>query len=222
MGMTPRLFICILAMLLATGDLASAGAWPREKGEAFVSGQVRQDADTLDHAPVVSLYGEYGLTDRWTVGGKLDYALATRDVTQMKAFARWHVPDSDGMWERALSLAIEGTADDPNVSPSVHLGRGIDTAIGPGWMDVELTATLSIQDAQVDYGLFALVGVKPSPRLMTMVALDVSTTDPGAQVNLIPSVAWEYKQGKHVQLEWTYGLDGAVKHEVAAGIWLEF
>ncbi|MCK0140435.1 hypothetical protein [Aliiroseovarius sp. F47248L] len=217
-----RFLIYVLAMLFASGDLAHAGAWPRDKGDTFVSGQVRQDADTLDDAPVASVYGEYGLTSRWTVGGKLDYALATKNVTQIKAFARWHFADNGGPWKRAISLAIEETAEDPNVSPSFHLGRRIDTTFGPGWLDAELTATMSILDAQVDYSAFALVGVKPNPRLMIMVALDITTIDAGAQIDLIPSVAWEIKQGKHLQLEWTYGLDGAVKHEVAAGIWLEF
>lgn len=220
--MVLRFFICVLPMLFASGDLAQAGAWPRDKGGAFLSGQARQNADTLDEAPVISVYGEYGLTDRWTIGGKLDYALASNDILQMKAFARWHLPNSDEPWQKAVSLAVEGTKDDQYVSPSFHLGRGIETAIGPGWLDIELTTTLSVLDAQMDYSAFAQIGVKPSQRLMTMVALDVTGIDADAQIDLIPSVAWEYKQGKHLQLEWTYALDGAVKHEVAAGIWLEF
>ncbi|GHF04569.1 hypothetical protein GCM10016455_27290 [Aliiroseovarius zhejiangensis] len=211
-----------LALLVVSGDPVHAGAWPREKGEGFVSGQVRQDVDTPEDAPTVSIYGEYGLSDRWTIGGKLDYALAVRDIARMKAFARWHVPDDGGPWRKAIGFAVEGTEDDPQAVPSLHLGRGFDTAIGPGWLDMELAANVSILEERVDYSAFAQIGVKPTPRLMTMVALDVTRMDAGAQVDLTPSVVWEYRSGKHLQLEWSSALEGAVKHEIAAGIWLEF
>ncbi|MCK8463920.1 hypothetical protein MUY35_08675 [Aliiroseovarius sp. S1339] len=220
--MATRLLILALTLLLATGDVALAGAWPREEGEAFVSAQVRQDADTLDDLPVINLYGEYGLTGRWTVGAKLDYALASEDITHVKAFGRWHMQNDGGSWQKAISLSVEGTEEDPYVSPAIHLGRGFDTAFGPGWLDVEVSASVSILDADVDLGGFALVGLKPHPRLMTMMALDVTPINSGTQVNVIPSVAWQYKQGKHLQLEWTHALDGIIKDEVAAGIWLEF
>ena len=220
--MVVRLLFLSLMMLCGTGDRAHAGAWPREKGEVFVSGQVRQNADTLDDVPMISAYGEYGLTDRFTVGTKLDYALATKEFTHMKVFGRWHMQDSGGPWLAAISLAVEGTEDDPYVSPALHLGRGFDSAIGPGWLDVEVHANVSILEASVDVGAFALVGVKPHARFMAMMGLDVTPMDIGTQVVVIPSVVWQFKQGKHLQLEWTHALDGAIKDEVVAGIWLEF
>ncbi|WP_289069380.1 hypothetical protein [uncultured Aliiroseovarius sp.] len=220
--MMARLPVFALALLIATGDLAHAGAWPRDKGDAFASGQLRIDAHQPDRPPDLSVYGEYGLTDQWTVGGKLEYERATKNITDIKAFGRWHVPDQDGPWQKALGVSVEGTPDAPFVTPSMHLGRGVDTPLGPGWLDVQMTAKTSILNAQADFGAFGLFGVKPFKRLMTMMALDVSAAQGGPQADVIPSLAWQYMPGQHLSVEWTHAIAGAVKDQVAVGLWLEF
>ncbi|WP_371170355.1 hypothetical protein [Aliiroseovarius sp. 2305UL8-7] len=199
-----------------------AGAWPREDGTAFLAGHVRQDTDNTDDKPVISLYGEYGLTPQWVVAAKLEYDLQEEEVAYAKLAGRWHFPDAAGALRKALSFGMEGSKDEQFLTPAIYFGRGFETRLGAGWFDVELNAKLSTETWDAEYGAFALVGLKPHRKIMTMMGLDVKSGRDQRQVNVIPSLAWQYTPGRHVHLEWTHALAGDNIDEVAAGLWLEF
>lgn len=220
--MKTRLFILALAMVVASCGMLEAGAWAREDGTTFLSAQVRQDMERPKTDPTVSIYGEYGLTTAWTLGGKLEYSYEIKEFRHIAVFGRWHVQDDHSNWSKALGFTIKGTVDDPYASPAIHLGRGFETRFGPGWLDVEVDATFSLNTGAAELGAFALAGLKPHPRVKTMMALDLLLAQDGNRLDAIPSVAWQFDEGKHIHLEWARGIAGGTKDEVALGLWLEF
>lgn len=220
--MMVRILVLALGVLLFCNDPALAGAWPRAKGDSFVSAHVSSETESPTDITLVSGYGEYGLTNRFTLGGGLDYDVTQKDIPFAQIFGRWHFPDSEGALRKALSLGIEGNEENQFLTPAFHLGRGFETALGPGWLDVEFSAQVSTDTWGSDFGAYALVGLKPHKRVMTMMALDVLTVGDSVQINAIPSVAWEFGDGRHMHLEWTRAVEGAIKDEVALGLWLEF
>ena len=217
-----RSFALSIALFFGVSSPGFSGAWPREDGTTFVAGHIRQNTDNTEELPVIALYGEYGLNTSWTLGAKLEYAFQEEEVSYAKLLARWHFSDAGGALRKALSFGVEGNKDEVFLTPAVHLGRGFETRFGDGWLDLELNAKLSTQTWDVDYGAFGLVGLKPHRRIMTMMGLDVKMEKDQTQVNVIPSVAWQYTPGRHVHLEWTHAVSGTEINELAAGLWLEF
>lgn len=220
--MLVRLFVLSLTVLISTSLQAVGGAWPREKGQVFLSLAATQETDRLDENPTLSVYGEYGLRHNITVAGKITYDFALEEVTDYEISGRWHFPDNGNPLRTALSLTLVGPTDDVRVEPGVHLGRGFETPIGPGWLDVELFASFSTEGDATEYGGFGVLGVKPHDRLMTMFGVDVLVTPDDTFVKAVPQLAWELKPGRHLNMQYSKGLSGTDESELGLGLWLEF
>lgn len=224
-----RASLALVLMALAVVTQATpalSGAWPREKGTWFVSfhgGQeLRWTAPSL-----VSTYVEYGLTETWTVGGQLEYAVQTEEMSEGKVFARWHFP-SGGTWQKAVSLTLSGLeGEDIRLAPAMHFGRGLDTPLGNGWVDLSIKAELPLKDNPIlrsskALAGFAQFGVKPHDRWMTMLSLDAYADAHGTTYKVIPALAWQMPSGRHLHLEWTETLGADPMSKLSLGLWMEF
>ena len=220
--MLVRLLILFCFALTATVYQASAGSWPREQGEVFLSVSAKQDTDRLQDYPLGTAYVEYGLRNNITVSGKVSYDFAILEATEYELSVRWHFPETDQPLRTALSLTLAGPAEDPRVKPAVHFGRGFDTAFGSGWADLELYASLSAEGRETEYGGFGMLGLKPRDRLMMMLGVDVMMTPDQTFLKAIPSVAWELCEGRHLTVQYTKGLLGTNESELGLGLWLQF
>ena len=136
-----------LALFLLTASQATAGAWPREDGEVFLSfgGNVAllgEAARPVYYDPTI--YVEYGLTPRLTFG--LDGFTADKgEAGSLFFFLRFPLYHSAAGDRFAATIATGATlmpngALEETPRLSLHWGRGMAT----GWMAA---------DAEVKYGL---------------------------------------------------------------------
>lgn len=130
----------LLSILLANAALA--GPWPRAPGGVFLALSTEQDRDENSYS---SLYGEYGLSPRTTLGFELGHSNAgesslmlwlQRALDRGDGPNRWTLAGGGGMLERDgeyLPLAQIGAA----------WGRGFDSVPGlqripgGGWLALE-------------------------------------------------------------------------------------
>ena len=130
---------------LALPDIAHGGAWPREEEEIFIAAGGNFYLSDGAELPVYydpTLYAEYGLTERITLGLDLYTADRARIVSGF-AFARVPVGPADGANRTAVSLAF-GTRIDAREQAAwmmrggVHWGRGLSS----GWLSADVTGTI--------------------------------------------------------------------------------
>ena len=147
LALLPRL---VPALALAcVASLAQAGAWPREKGELFIAvggNMWLSDGAQLPVHTDPTLYAEFGLTERLTLG--LD--LHTADKGQILSgfvFALVPIGDLEARNRYAVSFAYGTRIDaraptDQLLRGGLHWGRGYDG----GWFAIDATATYGIND----------------------------------------------------------------------------
>lgn len=172
---------CLLALLLAVfPTVALAGAWPRGKGNVFtvLSLESTYDRSALtwddpsEEPPLtrnfLKFYGEYGLTDRYTLGVELeqDYLFAQQ---QGIAFLTASIVPED--WKTRISVELgagqrkgrfgrRGRDDsEPIVRPALYYGRGFDTRWGQGWAGADFKAEYRVDNAETAYKLDLTLGI---------------------------------------------------------------
>lgn len=147
-----------LTLALALAGLAgqaSGGAWPREEGSLFVSSLARlswpQDITTwTSHEPTgeyYTLYVEYGLTDRLTVG--LDLGRAISGGGKDVAFLRMPLGRADRRLKLAGELGLGQIEGDMVLRPGLSLGLGL----GHGWLSADGLAEISLGSGETDLKL---------------------------------------------------------------------
>lgn len=222
---TFRIFMSVLLCLLLAGGVPSivqAGAWPRQQGTWFLSVYSTHDRANWLRLPDAGAYLEYGLAERWTVGGQIEYSLHREQVTDGKVFARLHFPNGD-VWQKAIGATVTGIGQDAlRFAPSFHLGRGIVTPFGDGWFDMSVRAELPFDGSAMAVATFAQLGVKPHERVMAMVSLDVFADEGATTVKFIPSLAWQVRPGRHLQIEWRETVEPVAVSKLGVGLWMEF
>lgn len=217
-----RWIILFLLTVSVTPAQVRAGAWPREKGELFMSVMAKQQTDQLQGYPIGTAYVEYGLRHNITVAGKITYDFSVLETTEYELSARWHFPDNDAPLKKAISLTLAGPVEDPRIEPRFHLGYGFSTPFGSGWADLEVYASVSTQGLAPNYGGYGVLGLKPHDRLLTMLGVDVMMTPDKTFVKAIPSVAWEMKPNRYLTVQYTRGVQGVQESELGMGLWLQF
>lgn len=136
-------FIFIIFLTLTTHP-AFAGAWAREKGQAFIASGgnlILSDGAQLPVHYDPTFYLEYGLSDLLTVG--IDYHTADQGrIDTVFVFARFPLGDTNARDRYAASLAFGARIDEFNpleklVQGGVSWGRGLDH----GWLSIDYSAT---------------------------------------------------------------------------------
>ncbi len=142
--------VLLLALtIIAMGGTAHGGAWAREKGQVFIASAanlwVSDMTDTgLYYDP--TLYVEYGLTDRITIGA--DYYSTARDTLHTGLiFAQFPLGDTTGSDRFAAHIALGARTDfvlelDYLQRGGLSWGRGLEK----GWLALDLSATYSRND----------------------------------------------------------------------------
>ena len=100
--------IAILLSLLCTPSLGIAGAWPREEGELFIAAGgnfLLSDGAQLPVHYDPTLYAEYGLSDRVTIGLDLHTADAGR-IGSIFFFASFPIGDLQSQHKFAAILSL--------------------------------------------------------------------------------------------------------------------
>lgn len=173
---------CIIVFLLAiVPATATAGAWPRGKGEGFAAFSLESTNDRSaltwddpsEDPPLarnyLKFYGEYGLTDRYTLGVELEQDYLFRQQQGIVFLTASIVPDT---WLNRISIELgvgqregpfgpRGTDDrETVVRPALYYGRGFSTAWGQGWAGADFKAEHRLDTAETAYKLDLTLGLR--------------------------------------------------------------
>lgn len=233
---TRALAASLALVALAFPVTAEAGAWPRAPGEVFLSfgQQASTGATTLlgavtDLRSWTSLYAEYGLSERLTVGFDGGVGLG-RDarIEAALVFARLPVW-SPGAHLVAVDLGV-GTVAETDVARQTRLrlgvawGRGIaEGRRGGGWLGMEGAAELREPAGEIAVKADFTAGWKPSERWMVIGQVQTGAyPDVGAIVRLAPSVVRKVSARSHLQLGATAEVVGERALGLSGAVWFSF
>ncbi len=198
----------ILSLCLLLPSLAVAGPWPREQGGVYALASHQGGRDGWS-----GLYVEYGGPRRLTFGldlgghvvglGEARLAGFTdRDVDgRIRSFVRIPVPLPGGAgrlapWLAAVELGMGRDFEEDGryrdrLGLGASVGRGFSTAIGDGWMTLDLgVSAASGGDVRVSAG--GLIGVKPTARLAVELGVFAERDDGGLDYQIGPTLQYGF------------------------------
>jgi hypothetical protein len=229
-----RTLIAGLLLALAATE-AGAGAWPRPKGETFVSVATRQStgARTLiaavqDITSYTSIYVEHGVTDRLTVGFDAGQGRGPDErVDSVLVFARLPVW-SPGEHKVAADFGLGLLDDDVDrtqtrIRPGLAWGRGFESRWGGGWLGMEASWEYRTPSGDSATKADFTAGLKPTDRWMTILQLQTGVypdADPIAR--LAPSVVRRLAARSHVQVGALAPLAGDDAYGATLALWFTF
>lgn len=229
--------LLLLIMLIILPELALAGPWPREKRKLFIAASYALGrGDDGVYPAGNSLYMEYGLTDKMTLG--LDSFLGQRDeVSEGYFFGRHPIGKTGGASRLAFSFGL-GYKSIPNpwgtktkqylTKPGLHWGRGLQK----GWLGIDVSVTHVLDSSiyvpnQAGTSYFAdyTWGLKPRPRLMLINQLQTGKiTNGDAFAKFAPSLVWTMTRSNPAKIEigLIKGLVNDESQQLKLGFWSEF
>lgn len=210
---------------------AHAGAWPRGEGEVFLS-----FSQTVSAAPTAwggapetyaSLYAEYGLTPRLTLGLDAGHSRVAGSWTAI-VYLRRALDGGAGRHRFAPELGLgargrAGRRPEPVVRPGLSWGTGLSTRWGPGWAGVESYVEYRFQTGETVLKADTTLGVKPRNGRMLILQLQAGDSA-GAEpyLRIAPSLVQRVGRRSHVELGLTAGALGDDRVGVKLGSWVEF
>ena len=196
-----RMPIAAVLFALAATE-AAAGAWPRPKGETFVSIATRQStgARTLigavqDLHNYTSVYAEYGLTERLTLGLDAGHGSGPDEaVDAALVFARlpvWSPGEHKVAADLGFGLLADGVEPtQTRIRPGLAWGRGFESRWGGGWLGMEASYEIRLPSGEHAAKADFTAGLKPKEGWMGILQLQAGAyTDAEAPIlRLAPSV----------------------------------
>ena len=225
-----------LLVLLSLPSVAQSGAWLREKGTVFLSWS--NAISTLPaslYATDASLYAEYGLTSRLTVGFD-GYLGVSGTASEAYLFMRMPVGNKRRPAQTALTFGVGmksipnpwGTTTEQGLAKvGFSWGRGLKK----GWLAFDATAISVLKSsifvpnqAGTNYSADFTWGQKPSERLMLIWQLQTGKTTNGpTYAKFAPSLVWSFGGGKSsVEIGMIKGLTGDDSQSLKLGFWKSF
>lgn len=158
MARLARRLLALLAVLslVAQAGTVLAGPWPREEGAVFISVSSEQDRSDNRYD---SLYAEYGLSPRNTLGLELGHTEG-----ESNALLWWQraLDDGSGPNRWTVSMGIGAIQRDGRTHPMGELGgnwgRAFDTlpvlklVPGGGWLALETRFKMAAITQEIDFG----------------------------------------------------------------------
>ncbi len=212
----------LIAFLCFLTTPALAGPWIRAEGEQFISLSIEGKVVGADMSSYGSLYYEYGLGPRLTLG--LDAGGAHVDPTTSLVFVRtplWRAENGARMsFDLALGSVQSGADSSFALRPGVSWGRELKGRPG-GWVSVDLTHRWLADHGQSLSKLEGTAGVPWGARRKVMMQMTIEKASGlGWSSSLTPSIAWRV----HDNLELITGLTIRDDRSVALklGLWRRF
>jgi hypothetical protein len=218
-----------LFLLLVCAGPAFSGPWLRDKGTGFNATTVEiAPADPARSAPYpppypvdayTSVYGEYGLTPRLTLG--LDGGSDTYGNSMGLLFLRF--PLHEGRTARmageiAIGARWSSTELTPLLRPGLSWGRGVTLFDTAGWVSLDATLLLPANGDRPAAKLDAMLGLNTGTRTKLMLGLTLERSAP----TLSPGVAYRVWDRFHITLGAKLRIAQARPHALTLGFWQEF
>lgn len=221
-----RLHALALVIVLAGAQQAQSGAWPREKGSGFAANSLTA-TEGKDYTG--SLYAEYGLTDRLTLGldvtAEIDaLGVITGDGT---LFLRvpLSAPDAPNKW--AMHLGLGARYEELEFLPSAEValawGRGIQWGQRYGWLAVDASYNVAQSPALATTKIDATFGMGLGETTKGMLQIFNTREGDDFTAKLAPSLLYSPKNLPYTlqvgfEVPLNYEDDTALK----LGLWLDF
>ncbi|WP_145963061.1 hypothetical protein [Mangrovicoccus ximenensis] len=253
-GMILRCLACLL--LLACAPAAFAGAWPRGKGNGFLSFAYEETAaqgtglaalgfggtpeDDPESFGFSSVYAEFGVTDRVTLGidAGMDHgpdtyqAIVFASVNVTPAGWRQQVALEFGIGQRdypadgfdAANLAdLRPGGTEPVLRPGLSWGMGFGTPLGNGWAAVDARMELRRDHGDRIPKVDATLGLAPGDRSLAYLQLQYSDyPDNPPNWRLVPTYVFRPLDWLSLETALLWDAEGGDRAGLRAGIWLEF
>lgn len=206
---------------LAT-SAADAGAWLRAKGSGFLATSVLQGQGGATDG---SLYFEYGIRPKLTLGLKADTNMSFGQIVSGRGFVfmRKPIATGDRKYKLAYELGIGGhlsAEEEPLLLTALSYGRGLQWRERYGWLAIDAAVEWSLGDQSTTTKLDTTVGMGLGKTTKAMMQVFISHRQTDFSVTLAPSLIWQPRPKKpsyQIGLE-AEGGDIALK----LGLWREF
>jgi hypothetical protein len=218
--------LALVAAFLSGAGPAAAGAWSRDKGELFLSfgGNVAlfEGATRPVHYDP-TLYIEYGLTDRLTVGFD-GYTSDATEVVNGFVFLRYPLGTGDGRQRLAVSLAagaseIPGLALEATGRLGLHWGYGL----AQGWLAADATSVLGLAGGEREGKVEFTWGQPLTPRWTGILQLQGGIGFSGdTYAKVTPSVMFNLSDQTRLRAGFVQALTGDQGSALTLEVWLTF
>lgn len=213
--------VVLMLACLALATPAQAGAWPRGKGNVFLTFSHHATAGRLS-GPVynyTAFYMEYGLNETLTLGLDLGHGVSGEDKAIVFLRGPLWEPGRFGRlgWEMGLGRIAGANALRPGLS------YGMDLPGGAGWLALDILIEIPLDAPRLDRKADLTLGLNHSDRLRSIWQLQTgkSQGDPGF-ARIAPSLVWKLRDNTHVELGASAEMRSARAFGLKLGIWQEF
>lgn len=221
-----RFLVFALIFLLASAPVVEAGAWLRAKNSGFMSSSV---STNVERELSTSFYGEYGLSDRFTLGTDISYGVDRTFFQQGSGivFVRFPIAPTDRShkWAAHIGLGARYLQGDflPAAEVGLSWGRGIHWREKYGWLNVDTSYNAPQSPAENRVKVDATVGLGLTKQFKVM--LQMFNTFEGGQMfsQIAPSLLWAPGGGKTtIQLSSEIPVAGGGETAFKVGMWIDF
>jgi hypothetical protein len=208
--------LTILFWLVLSGPLW-AGAWPRGKGNVFASGYTY----AVPSGTYTGLYGEWGLTDKLTLG--IDVGRGVSGQDKAVAFLRAPLIAPLAGHRFAWEIGAGRIAGDTVIRPGLSWGKGLDWAGRSGWVALDTVAELRTNSLAVDAKADLTLGLNINDARKLMVQIQA-----GAQfgdtpfLRIVPSMTFALSDRSQVEFGISQSLRGDYETGIKAALWWQF
>ncbi|MCW8843046.1 MAG: hypothetical protein OQK00_06485 [Rhodobacteraceae bacterium] len=222
--------IRLLFLLLCLAPPALAGPWLRAEGTGFSAASTdlappsepALPPDVAAQYPVDlynSIYVEYGLTPRLTVG--IDGGSDINGNGVGLVFLRiplFEKPKGRAAAEFAVGARWSGAEITPIIRPGLSWGRGLTLLGRDGWTSVDASLAIPGNGDKVLAKLDAMLGLNAGDRMKLMLGLTLERPAP----TLSPSIALKISKTLHLTLGLKLRGNADRSHGLTLGIWQTF
>ncbi len=221
-----RRLIWVLFAFLTLASSATAGPWPRAEGEYFISAGgnfLLSEGATLPVHYDPTLYLEYGMTDKLTVGLDIHTADAGR-IGTMFVFASFPLSSPEQAHKFSATLSLGARANilgqtDTLIRGGMSWGKGLEN----GWLSIDASATWGTHDPVFRPKIDATYGHNWSDKWTTSIQLQTGqgfTNDYYAKV--VPSASYKFRDDLRVSVGGVQALTGDRGFGLKVETWLTF
>jgi len=221
-----RSLVLALIFVLASAPVAEAGAWLRAKNNGFASTSVSTNAE---NELSTSFYGEYGLSDRFTLGADISYGVDRTFFQQGSGilFVRFPLVPTDRTHKWAAHVGVGTRYLQGYFLPAAEVGlswgRGIQWRDKYGWVNIDSSYNTPQSPADDRIKVDATLGLGLTKQFKVM--LQVFNTREGGQTfsQIAPSVLWAPGGGSTTfQLSTEIPIAGGGETAFKVGMWIDF
>lgn len=217
--------LLVMVLTCALCQNAQAGAWPRGKGEGFVSASIRpswpQDlAQWQSRTPTgkyLTFYLEYGLTERLTLG--LDLGRSVSGTGKNVTFLRYPLLDPEARLKASAELGLGKIDGETVLRPGVSLGLGLSS----GWLSADGLAEYQVASGKTDLKLDLTWGWNMAKDRKLILQMQSGAPHGGpAFARFAPSVVLPLNKRVQIELGGAWGLSGDTSLGLLIGVWTQF